>query len=864
MRKTSGEKKVSSKMIKSLASKLYHADRRRNITAIAAITLSSMLIILSLSTIMSIETAMRRSQQMLIGTQAEGMYINISYNWFEELRDRGHFDAISIVLHMGDYETASSAGERNVILFTDEETASWNFNGLLEGRWPEAENEIVVDEHFVQDQGGELKVGDTVPIFLKTAANAYRQDVVISGICACNEELDEARIYVSEAFERKDMSGYGMWAYCRFEKGRYTDEDLKNFLLDVNPNAGSTALVNPAAGNKPGAGYIGLIGGLIVLSVVCAGLMIYTIYYISMVKNVAQYGQLKLIGVTGRQIKAIIRQHAIRQYLTGLPIGCILGVVFGYVLMPVAAFYAGIQGSCEFTVRPVYFLCAAALSCVVVYIGVRKPMRILSKTPPVHAAGFTGIRKEKIGNVRSRRFTPGRFARRNIRRRRKNTALVAFSMSIVILLFVTTMNFVHSLNLDALLSMLNLFADIEIAAEDSLYGMELGDAGDIIAIPHSIRGELEKITGNVEAVYHYQLQVPLFLDGEDAEDYCRAVVDNERYKESLAEDEWLYELMVGRGLSYRENGTPICMQDSYRFYEYDQIADFEVFEGSIDRDKFESGEYVLAVALDEEGSSMYHAGDVVKLYDEFPVEEEYSFVRDDNGNFPYFESLRKKEYTVMAVVSDTYHNQMSWGDAHTVGFEYILPAQRMEQLQRMPDLFLVTMDAADAETLKRVEAEVKECLEKMNGEGEIAYRSKGTYRESLDRLGMLVSLLGYGLAVMVGVMALVNFLNSNVSGIAERKEEFSTLQAIGMMKRLLLKVLRLENLYTVLLAVIPGYLLGQSLSVLMIHKASENLPYLRCDLMLLPGILLSVLIGMLSMLYPNRRTDIGDHCGRRR
>ena len=123
---------------------------------------------------------------------------------------------------------------------------------------------------------------------------------------------------------------------------------------------------------------------------------------------------------------------------------------------------------------------------------------------------------------------------------------------------------------------------------------------------------------------------------------------------------------------------------------------------------------------------------------------------------------------------------------------------------------------------------------------------------------MLVSLLGYGLAVMVGVMALVNFLNSNVSGIAERKEEFSTLQAIGMMKRLLLKVLRLENLYTVLFAVIPGYLLGQSVSVLMIHKVSESIPYLKCNLMLLPGILLSVLIGMLSMLYPNRRTDIGD------
>ena len=132
---------------------------------------------------------------------------------------------------------------------------------------------------------------------------------------------------------------------------------------------------------------------------------------------------------------------------------------------------------------------------------------------------------------------------------------------------------------------------------------------------------------------------------------------------------------------------------------------------------------------------------------------------------------------------------------------------------------------------------------------------------SLDRLGMIVSLFGNGLAVIVGMMALVNFINSSISGIAERKEEFSTLQAIGMMKRLLLKVLRLENLYTILLAVIPGYLLGQSVSVVMIHKVSERIPYLKCDVTLPPGILLSVLIVMLSMLYPNRRTDIGDRKG---
>ena len=72
-------------MIRNLSSRLYHADRRRNLTAVTAIALSSMLIIVALSAVLSIGEMMRRSRQMLIGTQAEGVYPQIAYNWFEEI-----------------------------------------------------------------------------------------------------------------------------------------------------------------------------------------------------------------------------------------------------------------------------------------------------------------------------------------------------------------------------------------------------------------------------------------------------------------------------------------------------------------------------------------------------------------------------------------------------------------------------------------------------------------------------------------------------------------------------------------------------------------------------------------------------------
>lgn len=868
------ERKVSGRMIKNIAAKLYHADRRRNITAIVAIALSAMMVIVVFSTVISIATLTRRSQQMLFGSQAEGAYLFCAnLYWPELLRDSGYFDETSYVVHIGTYETDREEKIGNEVLYTDEKTAGWNFNELKEGRWPQKNGEIVVDERFVENHGGDVHVGDVIPIRLTTPVQEEKQDAVVSGICTANEALDEARVYVSEAFFVKDYCGDRLDTYCRFENGKYTGEDLENILhevlaqeyerrgLNYDIKYEMIAETNPAAGDELSAGRMALLAGLVLITVICAGLMVYTIYYISSVKNVVQYGQLKLIGVTEKQIRSIVRRHALRQYATGLPIGCLIGVIFAYVLMPLMSSYAGLNGKQTLMLKPEYFLYAAVLSFVVVWFGTNRPMQILSKTPPIHTIGFTDSRKEKIGRVRSVRFTPGSFARKNIRKRRKKTALVVTSVSMVMLIFVMTMNIINSLNVDLLVAIFNQFADIEIATSDALYLMEAGGGtANVEEIPRELRAELEKVSEGMETVYHYNLYAISFLYDEDAEKYSDIFLDNVNYhyQEGLEEGsdgEWYMSRVEKR------QGKPMLVQHSYRFYDYEQISDFEVFEGKIDKEKFESGKYVLAVAMDGYGDTYYHAGDVVRLYDEFP--EGFDKTQDEKGRYVLYDSLPMTEYTVLAVVSDTYQNQMDGGDAHTGGFEYILPTQLMDSFWKQPELFLVTMNAPDADTLARVEPKVRACLERMGGEDVVSIRSRGTYKAMLERFGMQIALIGNGLALLVGMMALVNFLNSTVSGIAERKEEFSTLQAIGMMKRLLLKVLRLENLYTVLWAVIPGFLIGQLLSAAAVNKISETLPYFKWNATVLPGLLLAVVIILIAMIYPNRRTDIGDRLARR-
>ncbi|MCM1100084.1 MAG: ABC transporter permease [Clostridium sp.] len=308
---------------------------------------------------------------------------------------------------------------------------------------------------------------------------------------------------------------------------------------------------------------------------------------------------------------------------------------------------------------------------------------------------------------------------------------------------------------------------------------------------------------------------------------------------------------------HRRTGAAILTQQTYRFYDYEQMGDFEIFEGSLDKELFESGRYVVAVALDGEGDSYYHVGDKVNLYEEFPEDSGSHLRQVENGRYSYYDNLRKREYEVLAVVGDEYRNRMARGNRHIQDLDFILPTKSMEQMSKTPELFMVTMNAPDAVVLDAVEPLVKDCLDKMGGEDVVSYRSKGVYRRMVEEFGMVILMIGNGLAVMVGMMALVNFLNSCVSGIAERKEEFSTLLAIGMTKSQLLRVLKLENLYMVLLAVVPGYLLGQLVSAAAIPQVAAKISYIVWDMSLLPGIILAVVMAALSMIWPNRGTILG-------
>lgn len=69
------------------------------------------------------------------------------------------------------------------------------------------------------------------------------------------------------------------------------------------------------------------------LIVVATSLVIYSLFYISVVAKTQEYGRLRVIGTTRRQIK-LVRREGLFVSGIAIPVGILLGSLLGFLLEP--------------------------------------------------------------------------------------------------------------------------------------------------------------------------------------------------------------------------------------------------------------------------------------------------------------------------------------------------------------------------------------------------------------------------------------------------------------------------------------------------------------------------------------------------
>ncbi|HBG7284943.1 ABC transporter permease [Clostridioides difficile] len=377
-----------------------------------------------------------------------GNYQGILANVDEKQADilSNHAD-VELTCEMNGVGVEKLEDDSNISLaYMNEDALKLNSFELIKGKLPTKENEIVLDSGALKALGYKNKdLGEKI----KISYNDYKNDkkiekeFVISGILKTSEISEAGKYYyaiISELYMRntRDMSQEDFNIYVKFnDKSNLSIEQAKEKLDKIANDIGLDTINTAVNENyinalKPdmetimGGGFVGLV---IVLSSI---LVIYNIFYISIVTKVQEFGKLRAIGATKKQIKNIVFKEGFILAGIAIPIGIILGYVLANIIIK-SFMDIDVKSS-----RLPVILSVVVISFISVVLSLLKPMKVASKVSIVDAVRYTG---NKISNKSKRKgyknINLKRLSHANLERNKKRTYMTLASLILSGTIFIT-------------------------------------------------------------------------------------------------------------------------------------------------------------------------------------------------------------------------------------------------------------------------------------------------------------------------------------------------------------------------------------------------------------------------------------------
>lgn len=804
------------KTVAALAKKSLKANRARNFTIICAIVLTTLLITAVFTLALSINQSMQRAQMQTTGSDYHGSFKYLNPAELEKLKNHPSIKNYGVFLKVGDISTSLFNNNRVEVLRIDENFAKHGFINFIAGGLPSQENEIVLNTWALDLLGAKHELGQTVKLDIDIGEKVISQDFKLSGYYEADQNLAMSGLaFVSEAFTQKNIShidpdiseatgsyvntaGLGVMFNNSYNIEKKVQKILTDTGLDVpygvNPAYTSVSLSENLMNIVP---Y-----GIVILITMLSGyLLIYNIFFISVVRDVKFYGLLKTIGTTPRQLKKIISIQARSLYLVALPFGLGLGYLLGLLLLPMATSISSSSTDNVYSVSPWIFIGAAAFSYITVWIAASKPGRMASRTSPVEAVKFAGV--SSGGKRKAKKSKHGaklhNMAFSNLFRSKKKLTLMLSSLSLSIILFSTIFTVISSLDVN---KYLRAFISGDFVVQNEVLVSITGARdGDPYKLSEEVVNQLSGIDGveSVDKVYHRYVPSPV-------DDAVRGILEP-----TVAADPHPYLL------STLDKGGMV----NINLYGLDpgwyDLVDKDIIEGEFNRQMFSSGKFALITeaSLLEEDSyrTYYHPGDTITF-----------------GN-------SGKSYEVMAVLKYDAVYAATTKSFSILGYNAFLPASELqkEMPQGTDPANIVTATLhVDPAKMDLVEQAAKALTDSTN---ELSLKSREDYKKELGGFIRIFQTVGYGLSLVIALIGVLNYINTVLTGVVSRRNEFAMLESIGMTKKQLKRMLILEGLYTVLLTVLITSTLGVFLTYNLSKSITENMAFMVFQMSWLPFIL---------------------------
>lgn len=781
-------------ILRTLSRRSFRANRRRNLVAVLAIILTTMMFT---SLFVLSQSMIENMQQMYIQQAGYSSQLSSSLLTDDEADAIAAHPAVAEASRSTVVGVAENVSGRQVELrAASADYADSALSLPTEGRMPENADEIALDTITLDKLGLAHQLGETVHLSWTSApgSDAHETaDFILCGIWQGNPAAMASMAWVSEDFAEKLSVGVDQNAAR--ESGSILGLTMLHIdLVDDSDPSGTAEKILADTGLServtlsPNIAYDSAVGQnmlrellpmaiCMVLVFVSGYLIIYNIFQISVAADIRFYGRLKTLGATKRQLKKIIYSQARRLCLVGIPFGLVIGYFLGAVLVPFMITSTG--GAATVALDPWIFVGAALFAAVTVRISCLKPARTCGKVSPMEALRYTDAeplsrRKRKKSHSASVRA----MAWANLGRNRKRTVLVIASLSLGLVLLSGIYAKNASFDIDKYMSgtVISDFEveDASIASNFTTYDPQGTTINSALVEKIGDLDGLERTGALYAQVINHEV-------GESAlkniERYYNA---EERLAVIKATDPGLYDAysdMLASGsctaILYGVDGLVV-----------DTLADAQnVLAGNFDKEAFASGSYVVVDAGPAENADeiapTYNVGDSVTLGD--------------------------KTYEVMAIVRDI--TPITEGkNSDTADFLGLyIPAEDFRAMYPENTLrkYFFDVAAEDQPAAEQMLLDVQS-----EDDPALSFTSKQTLIDHYKEQTRASTIMAFAISFVIAVVGVLNFVNSMLTAIFSRQKEFAMLQSIGMTRRQLRNMLIGEGLYYAGITLALSYVLS--------------------------------------------------------
>lgn len=368
-------------------------------------------------------------------TAYQGIFQNLSQENISLLTADPRIESVGVYRSVG--MTERENGVTMGIVCSDEATMRLSNITLMEGCMPQAANELLIEKGYIDALNLKADIGDTISVHYRNQASRQLEtaDFQITGFIQTTAENDRSRVaynaIVSQSFVRENSAlsaGPAAAMISVRDTAKYKNQELKELIRTIGLDCGistdniqiNNLYIDSNNMSKETVLTVLLVG--LVLIGVCS-LVIYNIFFISVMNNVTSFGQLRTLGATKKQIKRIISKEGNYLALRFIPLGCIAGGMLSFLIDRTA-----------FQLFPdaVIVLLSGAAIFICVKLSILKPAKIAMSVSPMEASRYSSYTKVKKGGKRLKRnrkpLTPCSLAAMNLLRDRKKSVLTFTSL----------------------------------------------------------------------------------------------------------------------------------------------------------------------------------------------------------------------------------------------------------------------------------------------------------------------------------------------------------------------------------------------------------------------------------------------------